>query len=217
MKTHLSHTLLNAMLRLADAPQQTLSKVSARFQGGFRPEPSSSTTPDCVMMRLENVFEALSELAFQPDITAALELACETLQAELPTEALAAGLYDINTDEIRIAAARGLEHDLVRGLVMPRRQCFAGHAAREPLVLDGGAQGVDWLGAGETGSTVLLCPILHDAHLLGVIGLADPLCAAYFSQDDLELVTYVANQLASFIQECRMRPSIIPPAQADGS
>lgn len=207
MKTHLSHTFLNAVLRLADAPQQTLSKVAARFSTGFEPEPTSPT-PDHIVMRLETVFEALSELSAQPDIAAALDLACDTLQAELPTEAVAAGLYDIDADEVRIVVARGLAHDRVRGTVMARVRCFAGHAAQQVVVTSGGPDGADWLGAGEEGSSVLLCPLVHDAHLLGVIALADPVCAAHFSQDDLELVSYVAEQLSAFIQSHRQRASI---------
>src|SRR5437016_6338103 len=100
MKTHLSHIILDAVQRL----------VSLRPASGPRSEPSS--TPDHVLRRLESVFEALSELSFQPDVVAAFDLSCDTLEAELPTAAVAAGLYDINCDEIRIVSARGLEHDL---------------------------------------------------------------------------------------------------------
>jgi GAF domain-containing protein len=208
MKAHLSHTLLNALQRLASAPQHTLSKVTARFSTGLRLEPAASAAPDHITTRLESVFDALSELSFQPDIAAAGDLVCDALQAELPSAAVAAGLYNIDSDEIRIVAARGLEHELLRGAVMRRERCLAGRAPEEPIIVSGEAAGADWIGTGEEGSSVLLCPILHEANLLGALALAEPLCAADFSYHDLELVSYVAGQLAAFIQTHRLRPSL---------
>jgi GAF domain-containing protein len=212
MKAHLSHTVLNALQRLADAPKQTLSKLAARFGTVLRPEPTASSAPEHITTRLESVFDALSELAFQPDIAAAGDLVCDALQAELPSAAVAAGLYNIDSDEIRIVAARGLEHDLLRGAIMPRARCLPGRAPAEAIIVSGDADGADWIGTGEEGSTVLLCPLLHDANLLGTLAIAEPLCAADFSPHDLELVSYVADQLAAFIQTHRLRPSSPAPA-----
>jgi len=165
----------------------------------------SSPPPDAVMMRLESVFEAMSELPSQPHIAAGLDLACDTLQAELPTQAVAAGLYDIDCDQVHIVAARGVEQDLLRGAVMPRARCLVGGAAEQAIIASGDANGADWLGEGGEGSTVLLCPILYEANLLGVLALADPLCTAQFNQHDLDLTSYVAGQLAAFIQSHRHR------------
>ena len=198
MMTHLSHTLLNAVLRLTGATQDTRTVLRAA--------PPSIPPPDHVVRRLEDVFEALAELSHQPHVAGALELACDTLQAELPTEAGAAALYDIDSDELCFVVARGVEHDLLRGTSMPRARCLVGRAAEHAIITGGGASGVDWLGEGSEDSTILLCPILHDANLLGVIALADPLCAAQFSHHDQELVSYVAAQLATFIQAQRGRP-----------
>ncbi|HMI91163.1 MAG TPA: GAF domain-containing protein [Polyangiales bacterium] len=197
MKTHLSHTLRNAMLRMLDA---------SPFGMGRRGAASSRPAPDNVVRRLENVFEALSELSLQPHVAAAFDLACDTLQAELPTEAVAAGLYDIDSDEIRIVAARGAEQSALRGSAFPRASCLVGYASMEPTITSGNAHGAHWLGSGGQDSTVLLCPILHDAHLLGVLALAEPLRVERFEDHDRGLVSYVADQLASFIQTHRHRP-----------
>lgn len=178
------------------------------------PEPNLGPTPDYITSRLETVFDALSELPLQNGVAAALELACESLSSELPTAALAAGLYDINCDEVRIVAARGPERDLLRGTVLSRESCLLGYAAEEAVIVRGDARGADWLGSGDADSTVLLCPIVHDGHLLGVIALAEPLCAAVFSHHDRELVSYVARQLAAFIQTERLRPSLPAPPRA---
>ena len=209
MRTHLSHTLRNVVLRLADAPQHTFSKMTARFSRGLRLPAKPSATPEHVVRRLEGVFDALSELSFQPDVAAAGDLVCDALQAELPAAAVAAGLYDIDSDEIRIVAARGLDRELLCGAVMPRERCLAGRAGQEVTIVRGDADGVGWIGTGEAGTSVLLCPILHDANLLGALALAEPLCTADFSHHDRELVSYVAEQLAAFIQSHRhQRPSL---------
>jgi GAF domain-containing protein len=203
MKTYLSHTLVNAVQRLADAPEHALSRVVARFSTELPALPHESAAPDYAVLRLESAFEALSELPFQPHVHAALELACEVLQAELPSEAIAAGLYDINADEVRIVAARGMEHDLLCGTQMSRAQCFVDRPADAPFVISRGPNAADWIGCGEDGAEVLLCPIVCDANLLGVLAVADPLCSAGFTDHDRELVSYVAQQLSAFIQAAR--------------
>ena len=74
--------------------------------------------------------------------------------------------------------------------------------------------GADWLGSGEQGAEVLLCPIASDDHLFGVLAVADCLCTDRFASHDLELVSYVASQLASFIQTLRQCPSMPACAMA---
>lgn len=211
MKTYLSQTVLRVVRRLAEAPEDALSSVTTRFGTELQLESSASETPDDVMVRLESAFDAMSELPFQPDVTSALDLACDTLRSELPSGAVAAGLYNINADEIRIVSARGMEQDLLRGAIMTRAECFAGRTADAPFVISGGRGGADWLGCGDDEAQVLVCPIACDGHLLGVLAVADPICVDRFADHDLELVSYVANQLAGFIQTLRQRPSIPAP------
>lgn len=200
MKTHFSHTFLNVLTRLG---------------GGTRRDRNSSPPPDHVVLRLESVFEALSELPSQPHVAAAFELACETLEAELPSAGVAAGRYDIDADEIRILAARGVQHETLRGMAMPRARCLAGCPGEKAVITSGAAGAADWLGSGDADATAILCPIVHDGHLLGVIALAEPLCAAQFGQHDLDLVSYVAEQLANVIQAHRHRPPNAFAAAAD--
>lgn len=205
MKAHLSHTILETVLRLSGAPAQTISRLSARSSTQLRAQ-SVTHAPDHVVTRLERVFEALSELSAQPDTAAALEYACDALQAELPTRAVAAGLYDIDRDEICIVAARGPDHEHLRASVMPRSRCLVGYAAEGAVIANGSSYGADWLGASGEDATVLLCPIHHDTTLLGLLALADPAGSANFDHYDTELVGYVAAQLAAFIHSHRHRP-----------
>lgn len=210
IKSYLSQTVMRVVQRLADAPEHTLSAVAARFGTEQDLEPNAEPPPEHVLVRLESAFEALSELPFQQDVGAAFDLACDVLQTELPSEAIAGGVYNINADEIRIVAARGMEQDLLRGSILPRTQCFAGREVDEPFVIGGGSDQGDWVCFSGEQATVLLCPIMHDTHLLGVLAIAEPLCSAGFEEHDLELVSYVASQLAGFIHAQRQLPSILP-------
>ena len=195
---YLTDIFRNAITRLAEAPQRITP----------RPFPAvrSAPPPAYVTARLENVFEELSELALQPHVAAAFELACDVLQAELPVEVMAAGLHDIDADEMRFLLARGADGDLLRGTALPRSRCLTGLAAEHATIVRGDAEGAGWIGSGKE-STILLCPIIKDATLLGVLALADPLCTASFSEHDLELVGYVSEQLAGFIHTHRHQPA----------
>jgi hypothetical protein len=205
MKAHLSHTLLETVLRLSGAPPQTISRLSARSSTQVRAQPVGHP-PDHVVTRLERVFEALTDLSAQPSTASALDLACDALQAELPTGVIAAGLYDIDCDEIRIVAARGSEHERLHGSVMPRGRCLVGYASEGAVIANGGSYGADWLGSSGGDATVLLCPVHHDTTLLGLLALADPVGSANFDHYDVELVGYVAEQLGTFIHAHRHRP-----------
>jgi GAF domain-containing protein len=94
---------------------------------------------------------------------------------------------------------------------MARTQCFAGRTADGPFVASAAPGGADWLGSGDDGAEVLLCPIMLEGHLLGVLAIAEPLCTATFDDHDLELASYVAAQLSTFMQGLRQRPSIPAP------
>lgn len=202
---YLSSILRNAVSRLADVPHWTRSRIAARSDLDGRLKPRSIPPPEH-LTRLETMFEWLSELPSRPHVAGALELACEALQAELPTEAISAGLYDIDADEVRFVVARGPRSDQLCGTAVPRARCLTGYAAEGPIILGGSERNAaDWIGSGEEGSTVLLCPILHDGNLLGLIALADPLCSARFERHDTDLVRYVAEQLAEFIHAHRQR------------
>ena len=206
--TSLSHILRNAVLHLVEVPQRTLSKVTGRFSVPNEVAALASIPPPHVVSRLEDVFDGVSDLASQPSVLGALELACGVLQAELPTEALAAGLHDIDTDEIRFVVARGQGHQSLSGTAMPLARCVVGYAAEQATLARGGAGGVSWIGSSDAESTVLLCPIVHDANLLGLLALADPVCKAELDRYDLEVVRYVADQLAAFIHAHRQRPAL---------
>lgn len=162
--------------------------------------------PAHVQSRLETVFDELADLALAPNVASALELASDVLEAELPSAALVAGLHDIDNDEMRFVVARGIGHELVRGTALPVAECLVSRAAFDAVITDGGADGAEWIAPDGEESRVLLCPILHDRTLLGMVALADPVCAADFVDHDKDLVRYVCSQLASFIHLQRHRP-----------
>jgi len=214
-RAHFTHNLLSAVERLADAPQRTLSLVTAQL-GVQLPVTRSAPPPPHVTSRLEAAFDALSDLPLAQNVVAALDLACEVVQTELPSESVAAGLYDIDADEILFVSARGVGDDLLRGMAMPRARVLSDRAAEFAIITTGASGAADWI-AGTPDSTVLLCPIQDDTTLLGVLALADPLCAADYTPHDMDLVRYVAGQLADYIRAHRRRPKApAPPPSSEG-
>ena len=174
---------------------------------------SAPPPPPYVQSRLEEVFDALADLSLQPSIVTALELASDALASELPTAAIAAALHDIDNDEMRFVVARGVGHELLKGTAMPLAECLVGHAAYDVVLTDGGPDGARWIAPEGKESPVLLCPIIHDRTLLGLLALAEPICAAEFGNHDVELVRYVSDQLGSVIHDLRHRPPQAEPAQ----
>jgi GAF domain-containing protein len=199
-------SIRTALKRIADSPQ----RVVASLRGSLAPAISrlsvAPPAPAHVENRLEDVFDALADLSLQPNIATALELASDVLESELPTATLAAALHDIDTDEMRFVVARGSGHETLKGTAMPLADCLVGPSAYELVLTDGGPQGAAWIAPEGAQSPVLLCPILHDRHLLGLLALADPICSAQFGDHDVELVRYVSGQLGSVIHELRQRP-----------
>ncbi len=208
------HTFRQALQRVANHSQRAVAVVKSLRRPLAVPRLTSAPPPPpYIQSRLEDVFDALADLSLQPNIATALELASEALAGELPTAAMAAALHDIDRDEMRFVVARGVGHELLKGTAMPVARCLVGHAAYDVVLTDGGPDGAAWIAPEGKDSPVLLCPILHDRTLLGLLALAEPICAAEFGDHDVELVRYVSGQLGSVIHELRLRPPQVELAQ----
>ena len=202
----LSPTLRNALRRIADGSQRAMDVMTSwrRPLAGVRM--TSAPPPPHVEARLEQVFDALADLPLQSSIGAAFELAGEALASELPTATMAVGLHDIDEDQMRFVVAQGAGEERIRGVAMPVAACFPGPTAYEIVLTHGGADGARWIASEDDRAPVLLCPIVHEQTLLGLVALAEPMCAADFGKHDIALVRYVSDQLGSFIHDFRLRP-----------
>jgi putative methionine-R-sulfoxide reductase with GAF domain len=162
--------------------------------------------------RLASVFESLHELAHLRTPAEGLEFIVRLLDTTVPATAIAACLYDINTDELRFVALTGPGEAELRGTAIPRNRGLFGRAAS----MDQGAllirsvadePGYDAVSDGRPGlkpHNMLLRPLVHDGRLLGLLQLIDRTTGA-FSAPDQHLVNYAADRLAAFLREARDR------------
>ncbi|MGB8332270.1 MAG: GAF domain-containing protein, partial [Polyangiales bacterium] len=168
----------------------------------------SSVPPPPTEDRLAAAFEACHDLLFLRNRAEALEFAVYLLEELVPSEATAAFLLDINTDEFRLVAARGISARARRGQAFPSSTGLLGAASRlaEHAVLvladatadpryDERIDGVPGLDV----RALLYRPLLHRERLFGVLQLANGVTRRSFSEADCEVVDYVTQQLSAFV------------------
>ena len=168
----------------------------------------SSVPPPPTEDRLAVAFEACHDLLFLKNRAEALEFAVHLLEELVPSEATAAFLLDINTDEFRVVAARGTGAQARRGQALPSSfgllsaaSQLAEHAV---LVLADAAadprydERIDGV-PGLDVRALLYRPLVHRGRLFGVLQLANGVARNLFSEADCEVVDYVTQQLSVFV------------------
>gem|GEM_PF-1757268 len=179
----------------------------------------SSVPPPPTEDRLAVAFEACHDLLFLNNRAEALEFAVHLLEELVPSEATAAFLLDINTDELRIVAARGAGARERRGQAFPSSSGLLGAASglaeHAVLVLadatadpryDEHVDGIPGLDV----RALLYRPLVHRGRLFGVLQLANGIAHDMFSEADCEVVDYITQQLSAFVA----RGASLPKATA---
>ncbi len=168
----------------------------------------SSVPPPPTEDRLAVAFEACQDLLFLKNRAEALEFAVHLLEELVPSDAAAAFLLDINTDEFRVVAARGTGAQSRRGQALPSSSGLlaaaselAEHAvlvladaAADPRYDENidGVPGLDVRG-------LLYRSLIHRGRMFGVLQLANGLAGKVFSEADCEVVDYVTQQVSAFV------------------
>ena len=179
----------------------------------------SSVAPPPTEDRLATAFEACHDLLFMKNRAEALEFAVHLLEELVPSEATAAFLLDINTDQFRVVAARGTGANARHGQGLP---CASGllaaaselgehavlvlaDAAADPR-FDENIDGVPGLDV----RALLYRPLVHRGRMFGVLQLANGSVRGMFTEADCEVVDYITQQLSAFVA----RGASMPKAQA---
>jgi len=163
--------------------------------------------------RLALAFEALSELPTMAHAAQALDHVAGLLDSLVPCAALAACLYDINDDSLRIVAARGHAAMLRTGTALPRSGGLLGsavHIEDRATVFDAPQQELGFVVTvdscpGLDARSLLVRPISREGQLLGALQLLNRSGAPSFSADDVSVVNYIARQLADALLLLRIR------------
>lgn len=181
----------------------------------------SSVAPPPTEDRLAAAFEACHDLLFLKNRAEALQFAVHLLEELVPSDAVAAFLLDVNTDELRVVAAGGTGARERRGRAYPCSMGLLGAASRlaEHAVLvladapadpryDESIDGVP----GMDVRALLYRPLIHRERLFGVLQLANGVGRSMFREADCQVVDYITQQLSAFVA----RGASLPKAAAAG-
>jgi GAF domain-containing protein len=164
--------------------------------------------------RLVGAFEALHDLSLLRTPAEGMEFVLNLLAEMLPTEASSRCLYDINTDELRFVAVHGVGAGAVQGKAVARTAGLFGQAARNEgratafadVMLEPNFNPDVDARPGLDARSMLLRPVVDEHHhMLGMLQLTNRLNMTTFTMEDMNLVNYVAKQLADFLLRVRVR------------
>jgi transcriptional regulator with GAF, ATPase, and Fis domain len=177
----------------------------------------SSVPPPPTEDRLAAAFEACHDLLFLQNRAEALEFAVHLLEELVPSEAAAAYLLDVNTDEFRVVAARGTGAHQRRGQAFPSSAGLLGAASalaeHAVLVLADAAadprydENIDGVPGMDT-RALLYRPLVHKGRLFGLLQLAKGVTGEMFTESDCEVVDYVTQQLSIFVAKGASMPKM---------
>jgi len=157
--------------------------------------------------RLANAFEAMPDLYFLPTPLAGLEFTIELITRFVPSEAISACLYDINTDEFRFVALSGPGAAARRASAIASQAGLFGAAKRNTgealVVADGPADSrFDPQIDGREGLQVhslAYVPMRVGGHLLGMLQLINRSGEHGFTPADIAVLGYVSTQVCEFL------------------
>ncbi|MGB9340063.1 MAG: GAF domain-containing protein [Polyangiales bacterium] len=168
----------------------------------------SSVPPPPTEDRLAAAFEACHDLLFMKNRAEALEFAVLLLEELVPSEATAAFLLDINTDQFRVVAARGTGARERHGHGLPTASGLLAAASElaehAVLVLADAAadprfnENIDGV-PGLDVRALLYRPLVHRGRMFGVLQLANGSLRGMFTEADCEVVDYITQQLSAFV------------------
>jgi hypothetical protein len=177
----------------------------------------SSVPPPPTEDRLALAFEACHDLLFLKNRAEALEFAVHLLEELVPSEATAAFLLDINTDEFRVVAARGTGARARHGQALPSSAgllaAASGLAEHAVLVLADAAadprydENIDGV-PGLDVRALLYRPLVHRGRMFGVLQLANGVARNMFSEADCEVVDYVTQHKRRTARDGRARSRV---------
>lgn len=186
---------------LADSPSpDRLTEVASSEQGTREPTGE-------VDHRLASAFEAMPDLYFLPTPLAGLEFTLELITRFVPSEAISACLYDINTDEFRFVALSGPGAAARRASAVSSSAGLFGAARRatsEALVVANGAADarydavVDGRGDLEVRCLAYL-PMRVGGHLLGMLQVVNRKGERGFTAADVAVLAYITTQVSEFL------------------
>jgi two-component system NtrC family sensor kinase len=168
------------------------------------------TEKNSQLYRLRNLSEALIS---QVDLGSALNLALEMATDVIGARTASIMLFDPQTEELTIAAARGLPKKVIKNTRTKIGEGLAGFVAQKGEAIVVNSDELDErfvLLAHRTQEikSAIIAPIKIDGHVRGVINVSDKLGPDKWCDEDLGVVAALAGQAAMAIQKIELYESL---------
>jgi hypothetical protein len=210
-------------------PPESLAPPTTRGEGYGEPVSARAPTPRPRLRGDEliaDLFEAMHDLQFLRDAIEGADF-CLTLALEkMPARGGIVHLYDIDRRQFVITCAGGVggetllsqrsaENDAILFPTMRRRRAFVLADATTSEV----AQSMPRYAALGGAKSLIVAPVALGGRFLGAIELLNPVDEVPFTDDDGHALSYIAEQLASFVGQRgilleRERDELAAPAAA---
>lgn len=151
------------------------------------------------------VFEALHELHFVEDVKEATHFVRRVIEEKMRPSILLVHLYDINSRHFVVVSAVGGRAEVLVDYATPDDDVLAAEIMRSEeamLVLDPASD--PRLSRGrwrlaEPKKSVLCAPVAIEGRYLGLLEIADPIDGSEFTEDDRNVLTYIATAFAKYL------------------
>lgn len=160
-----------------------------------------------------DVVHALSQaIAKAVDISQVYELILDEVVRHLGVEKASVMTYDPKIEALRIAAARGMDDEIMKSSVVRVGEGISGRvfASHKPMLIN--EIKAEEKGAGHEryhtrsliSAPVTCFPMKVGEAVMGVINVTDRTDGTAFTDEDLQLLTILANQAAAYMHICRL-------------
>lgn len=151
------------------------------------------------------VFEALHELHFLNDVREGARFVGRLIEAKMQPAIALVHLYDINSRHFVVMSALGSRKEVLLEYATPDDDPLASEIMKSDeaiLVLDPASD--PRLSRGrwrlaEPKKSVLCAPVAVDGRYLGLLEIADPTDGSEFTEEDRNVLTYIATAFAQYL------------------
>lgn len=152
---------------------------------------------------IAELFEACSELNYQPDARAGALFIATLALDKIPSELALVSLYDINKREFVVVQHLGLGTTIVDARVSERAKLVAQVMRTKRTSVTDDTTTIDerWGKTGVPLRSIACAPVEVGGRYLGLIELANPLDGGAFQESDGHALTYIGQQFAEFLAE----------------
>ncbi len=160
---------------------------------------------------MNKLYEITRDLNHHQDMDSLLDMICEKTMELMDVPVIWVSTYDSDRDALIVKCGKGYDYPI--GSVIPRGAGIAGRVleTEQPIILDDFSSYTERLPQMKDApfAAVMTIPMLYNSMLIGVIGLGEVKPSKkVFRDEDLKLVSLLANTAASAIHNAKLYESV---------